>query len=109
MKMPKGSKTRNRHKLAHREALECLGDKKLGLAAQLADSGWSDFFEKLDAIEWYVKKWKINVSQHALEKLQIGAAIKESKLNKVWIARRQKCKKRKCKRRTRRPLTLKRK
>jgi hypothetical protein len=102
MNIPKGTSTKDKAQLACREALECLGDKKLGLAAQLADSGWSDFFEKLDAIEWYVKKWKINVSQHALEKLQIGAAIKESKLNKVWIARRQKCK-----RRTRRPLTKK--
>jgi len=109
MKMPKGSKTTNPNKLTHRENLECLVDKKLGLAGQLATLGWSDFFEQLDAIEWYAKKWKIKISQHELEKLLIGAAIKESPFNKKWIARRQKCKKRYCKKRSGKSLAKNRK
>ena len=109
MNMPKGSVTQDKSLLAHRESLECLVDKKLGLAGQLATLGWSDFFEQLDAIEWYAKKWKIKISQHELEKLLIGAAIKESPLNKKWIARRQKCKRRYCKKRLGKSLTKKRK
>ena len=104
MNMPTGSKTRNRHKLAHREALECLGDRKLGLAAQLANLGWSNIKEKCDALEWYAKKWQINITELKLYDLLGAAWNKESTLNKTWVARKQKCK-----RRTRRPLTKKRK
>jgi len=100
MKMPKGTFTKDQTQQSCRDALECLIDKKQGLAARLAHIGWSDFFEKLDALEWYVKRWGIKISQHALENLLISVVIKESKANKVWIARRQKCKRRYCKKRS---------
>jgi hypothetical protein len=109
MNMPKGSKAIYKSQLVCREALECLVDNKVGLAAQLADLGWFDEWQKADALEWYLKKWGINVSEDSFIKLLCGVCIAESTLNKKWIARRQKCKKQKCKRRTRRPLTLKRK
>jgi hypothetical protein len=104
MKMPKGSKTTNPNKLTHRENLECLVDKKLGLAAQLATLGWSDIKEQDDALEWYAQKWQINITELKRYDLLAAARDKESTLNKKRIARKQKCK-----RRTRRPLTKKRK
>jgi len=104
MKMPKGSKTTNPNKLTHRESLECLVDKKLGLAAQLATLGWSDIKEQDSALEWYAEKWQINITELKRYDLLAAARDKESTLNKKRIARKQKCK-----RRTRRPLTKKRK
>ena len=103
MNMPKGSKAIYKSQLVCREALECLVDDKAILAAQLANLGWFDEWETADALEWYLKKWGIKVSENSFNKLLCGVCIPESTLNKTWIARRQKCK-----RRTRRPLTRKR-
>lgn len=92
MKMPRGSKTTDKSALAHRDALECLPNRKLGLAAQLADLGWTDIREKADALEWYAKKWRVNISELNLYKLLGAAWDKDSSFNKRWIARRQKYK-----------------
>ena len=100
MKIPKGSKAIYKSQLVCREALECLVDNKVGLAAQLADLGWFDEWQKADALEWYLKKWGINVSEDSFIKLLCGVCIAESTLNKKWIARRQKCKRRYCKKRS---------
>jgi len=100
MNMPKGSKTTNPNKLTHRENLECLVDKKLGLAAQLATLGWSDIKEQDDALEWYTKKWQINITELKRYDLLAAARDKESPLNKKRIARKQKCKRRYYKKRS---------
>jgi len=104
MNMPKGTKTLEIHRLAAREALKCIPSKKLSLAVQLANIGWAKPQEKWDALEWYVNTQKINLSDEKLCELLGSARNKQSRLNKVWVARKQKCK-----RRTRRPLTKKRK
>ena len=109
MNMPKGTRTRNGHKLTHRENLECLVDKKLGLAAQLATLGWSDIKEQDDALEWYAKKWQINITELKRYDLLAAARDKQSPLNKKRIARKQKCKRRYYKKRSGKSLAKNRK
>ena len=109
MNMPQGSVTQDKSLLAHRESLECLVDKKLGLAAQLATLGWSDIKEQDSALEWYAKKWQINITELKRYDLLAAARDKESPLNKKRIARKQKCKRRYCKKRSGKSLAKNRK